>query len=157
MQFLFFFFIRAMLRFVGNQETVHQKPKDQKVVQSNLLAYDHSRLRDNFALMVVAFLRCQEHWHIYDGCGRESRGLYVKMQLLLWRVWGEPKERKQRKRNDNLTFMPLNNAHSFLILQSNRAHSNHIHDRIKKLLSNMCVIVRIIHIVSSRIILSIYL
>lgn len=105
-----------MLRSVGDQEAVHQEPQGQKVAQSQLLAHGHARPRDDLALVVLAVLRRQEHRHVYDVRGRELGGLHVEL-LLLRRVRGEPEEREQGERDDNLTSVSLGSlARSFVRL-----------------------------------------
>lgn len=66
--------------------------------------------------MVSAILRCQEHRHVHDVHCRESGRLHIEL-LLLRRVRGEPEEREQRERDDNLTSVSLSDMYrSFIYL-----------------------------------------
>lgn len=93
----------------GDQKAVHQESQGEKIAQSQFLAHGHPGSRDDLALLVPAVLRRQEHRHVHDVRPRESGGLHVEL-LLLRRVRGEPEEREQRERDDNLTSVSLSDT-----------------------------------------------
>lgn len=64
--------------------------------------------------MVPAVLRHQEYRHLYDVRRREPGGLHVEL-LLLRRVRGEPEEREQRERDDNLTSVLISDTYRSLV------------------------------------------